>query len=317
LSVPRFRRLHALCSVLLLGAAADFPPEANRHLEALGCTPVDVEEFSRPPDQVFKVTCKTSPNLMVKKKGGTLYAQQRLQERGPLAAKLGLSPKLHVAEETLQVAQWVEGKPLDQVPPSLFQSLKKLHDSPVTETKFPEIYTIGQRCLERLKAFPPMPVLQKHLETLEALFVPQDPRIIHGDLHPGNIVVDAQGQLFFLDWGDSVVSSLLDDLGAIAFYYDLAPEDVLRRYWGRDPTAEDVQQLELKMLQTKLHIALWLLWHTQDVDPAPDFCWKTFWQKHKTNLSRAPKTPETRAFAEMALQEAADRIQAISISYSS
>jgi hypothetical protein len=66
--------------------------------------------------------------------------------------------------------------------------------------------------------------------------------------------------VFLIDWGEGGPSSLYDDFGRLAFYFDLdkgQKVNLLSLYYGRTPTEKEIHLLEAHGRLAEIHEILW------------------------------------------------------------
>lgn len=176
--------------------------------------------------------------------------QQRLflkRNSSPFLAVLsaeGIVPKLVWTKrmengDVITAQQWLEGRPLyrDEMQDGrVIELLRKIHSSnellymlkrlgktPVTPSDLFQ-YILHQSSLESLMKEEPMiaqivKVLQEDLPTI----VPDLFTVCHGDLHHNNLIKTKNGQIYLIDWDNTMISDPAFDLATLLDPY-IPPE---------------------------------------------------------------------------------------------
>ena len=103
--------------------------------------------------------------------------------------------------------------------------LKQFHSTTVPEGTFPDIRDKYHGWMENLKNY----MTAEEVAGLYEIFdvIPQRKTMIHVDPHVGNIMVDGDGQLLFVDMADISIGHPLIDLGTEYFHYMIIRETSL------------------------------------------------------------------------------------------
>ena len=289
MSVQRSRRSHGLSKALVFlgwlwagGVAAGFAPPLELALKKAfpGGDVVMVQDLTRPsnPDKVYRAHVVGDQDILIRHIGRSPYGTDRTFERSKLASTLGIGPTVLFTDPAsgLLITQWIDAVPFTLTPEHIIQvlrHLRRLHEVSLSETAFPEVYSLGERVLNRLaETAKAQPVWAAHngdrfanlaRQLNEALDARATHTLVHEDVNLSNILKGKDGRIVLVDWADSVVSDPYDDLGSLCFYggveTEAAQTGLLRTYLGREPTPQEAARLYLKSLQAALHAGLWLL----------------------------------------------------------
>ncbi|MDC0348887.1 phosphotransferase [Alphaproteobacteria bacterium] len=247
------------------------------HLESYG-------SFSKAPlpggnsyDTIFKikgpyytwVLRALNPKRSFKKRKMVCEATQIIGEKG-------LGPKVIWYSDAYYflITEFVEGSHLtskDIEDPFIFRRLvwliKKSHKALSHLSSSLKPYPLKDRALRRLseiKKHIPHSLdvkVRKKIEESSVRSVSSLPFLAHNDIKGPNIL--RQGRvLFLIDWGEGGPSSLYDDLGKLAFHFNLntSQEDsLLTLYHGRNPTEDEKKVLENHRWLAGMHQTLWKL----------------------------------------------------------
>ncbi len=166
----------------------------------------------------------------------------RLSIRTPaplhLAAPSGAFPRAWC------IGQWIEGETADATPPEVASVaevtgvLRELHrpapdDAPFNPHRSVPLRERNDAVLERLGQVDDPDSLLAVWRAGRDAAPPPRRTWVHGDLHPGNVVVLDGRVVGILDWGDLCQGDPATDLAALLMLYDPATAtEALRRYRG-------------------------------------------------------------------------------------
>lgn len=152
------------------------------------------------------------------------------------------------------IAPWFEGRTAAEVPPSersgiaaaLADFMTGLHrpappDAPRNPVRGVPLAARDEAVRHRLRSIPRSAELLRLWEELAALPPWRGPALwLHGDPHPGNLLLDAEGLVAVLDFGDLTSGDPATDLAAAWLVFDENAREVFRSRvdadeatWGR------------------------------------------------------------------------------------
>lgn len=140
-------------------------------------------------------------------------------------------------------------------------------------------YSMYDRALHRLEELKRQNFLSaadiKKTEELLAILHAKENRkdvaVLHNDIKPTNLF-QSKDVFKLLDWGESSISSVYDELGAVAFYFDLSEKQIealLQGYWAHSPTKQEISDVKVHADLVALHFALWCIRRGGEVCPVP------------------------------------------------
>lgn len=258
-----------------------------RQLFPEGAEVLSLKNYRMRPDQVWRMEIKGQGTFALRLTNRTAYAKKRTAERSKMASNIGVGPHVHFVSPngSVLITDWVVGTTGPELVPETLQKIadkvRLFHEKYQNVQSFPRLYSIGDRIGARLKDIAKatgqenlFSFLLQDIDLLEKMLKKDQPRPIHGDLNTGNIVLDQAGEVYFIDWGDSITSDPYDDLAALSFSYamtDAEEQRLLSHYLKRLPASDERQRLKMKRLQTMLHFGLWCYLKLQTMSE-----WKTY-----------------------------------------
>jgi thiamine kinase-like enzyme len=210
------------------------------------------------------------------------------------AARLGIGPRVSVAEPDCMVTRFLGARPVDAhtALASLARALRCFHDCGATlPVRFwvPDLLDrYAQTMTERGRELPPEYAdAQDLVGRIEAVLPLTDPVPCHNDLLPGNLLyVDLR--VVLVDWEYAGMGHRLFDLGNLAVNNDLDPaaEDrLLEAYYGGPPSPARTAALKLMRLMSDAREAAWGV--LQSVISELDFDFADYARRHFERLNQA------------------------------
>ena len=184
-----------------------------------------------------------------------------------LMGKKGLGPKVIWYDSTFQflITEFIAGKPLtpdDLEDPLVFLKLSSLlqeaHKALAGLSASLKPYSLRERVLQRLKEVMLSDARIQFWNSLKTKTerVPSSYHsLVHGDIKGANILKAPTG-LYLIDWGEVSWASLYDDLGALAFHFQLTSlqeEKLLAAYFAHMPDQTHLQDLKKHRWLAKWH----------------------------------------------------------------
>ncbi|MEI8320971.1 MAG: aminoglycoside phosphotransferase family protein [Alphaproteobacteria bacterium] len=180
----------------------------------------------------------------------------------------------HSENELIFVMDFLKGKSMTTLEGNekkMGKALREIHELLIKDNLGPIVqrYSMYDRSKKRLGELVQLKLLseaqhtaiEKYLEGLKPTLDETHKIIIHNDLKPSNIF-DVNGEFLFLDWAETSVASIYDELGSLSFYFDLSDfqeKELLTGYFGPPPRAIDLKYLDIHKNLTALHFGLWTL----------------------------------------------------------
>ena len=185
--------------------------------------------------------------------------EARIQQR---AASIGLAGNVLYAEETIHLAEYVEGTTWtpedfasDQNLVDLAHALKRLHALPLTGRTF-DARSAARAYQQRIEGADPLLAAQ-HVAVIESMRQPRNLCCCHNDLVAENIV--SAPHVVFLDWEYACDNDPFFDLATVVAHHELSnrqAELLLDSYFGGNGSKWRRQLVE----QERLYDALYWLW---------------------------------------------------------
>lgn len=189
-----------------------------------------------------------------------------------IATHAGVAPDLlHVnLSERLTVSAFVDQTddlaPVERLT-AIGQALSRLHSAPLFPPLMPFMQAMdglvtGFASLEILPA-PAIEQLRALFERLRGGYALSAADIVasHNDLNPTNILC-SKGQAYFVDWETAFAADRYVDLAALVNFLAKSEDDeqlILRSYFGRAPTADEIRRLNLMRVVSRLYYGIMLL----------------------------------------------------------
>lgn len=192
------------------------------------------------------------------------------------ATATGVTPALRYASSDVTITDFIEGRHLrpedmrdEAILAALVACVRLLHDGSeaVRGTlpyfwPFQVVRVYARYCHERgSRLGPDLETLSREASALERLVEPFRPVFTHNDLVPQNVMLDAQGRVFLIDWDYGAYGHPLFDIAAISANIDADDDDnidarILALYAGPAGAALS-KQFDLFKLIINLREALW------------------------------------------------------------
>ena len=173
---------------------------------------------------------------------------------------LGLGSKLIAVapDNSFYIREYIPGKVLkfkdtqnEKVLISVAKSMKKLHEFKA-DIPSRSLLERVQKHFERIKkkgiatptgfdeSFEKFKVFSSKLKNTSAF--------CHNDLNPQNILISDEGKIYFIDFGNSGMANIYEELGYFTALNGIEGEMLLKflnAYFGRDPTKEELEAVKL------------------------------------------------------------------------
>jgi len=259
------------------GSVSDDRASLEAHLESCGSFSKETLPGGNSYDVIYKIKGPyyvwvlrgLNPKRSLKKRKMVCEATQIIGEKG-------LGPKViwHSDSYYFLITEFIEGSHLtsrDIKNPFIFRRLvwlvKKSHKALSDLSSSLKPYPLKDRALKRLseirKHIPPSldMTVRKKIEESSVKLASHSSFLAHNDVKGSNILKQGK-RLFLIDWGEGGPSSLYDDLGKLAFHFDLNSSQetsLLTLYYGRNPTEGEKKTLENHRWLAGMHHTLWKL----------------------------------------------------------
>lgn len=211
-------------------------------------------------DQLFVIkTANQKHVLRIINKKRSWSKRNLIFEATRLIGEKELGPKVIWCDHDREflITEFIEGQPLKKhdlqdhrVLKSLAHGLRHAHDSLRSLGSSNKIYSLKERTLQRLKecaTYSRDEWITPLSEKINSIFVPTPSFVVHSDLKADNILIKNK-KLFIIDWGEADYGNIYDDLGSIAFHFELIPpqqQELIYLYFGSSPTKQNMELLAL------------------------------------------------------------------------
>lgn len=235
------------------------------------------------------------------------------------ASQLGIGPSViaFLEPEEYLVTQWIDGSSPASVstggwPGRLGQAIGTFHRSAQLPAVFDcfEVHRTYAATASTFGIDPPAAYERASLiahEIADVMAARREPFVAtHNDLLPSNVLVDASGRLWLIDWEYAAMGNRWFDLANLAAnndYDDEAVDELLTGYLGRAGTADEVACIELMRLISDLREAMWGV--VQQAISTIDVDYAAYARRHLDRMLERATTPAARQALGLAGQRAA------------
>jgi len=259
--------------------------------------PLETVELERLGGALTNVSYKVTTDygvyvLRLAGEGTSDYVDRTAEEhnaRVAAAARVNVEVLYFDAKHGTMVTRFVEGRPMDKVgfgsdPGALTRAalaLKRVHSmGSVFRSRF-DVFAMVEDYLNILRELrTPLPKDYYEVEreaeavrgALEASPVPLAP--CHNDPWPGNLLLDAGGRIYIIDWEYSAMNDPMWDLGDLSVEAGFGPEQdriTMEAYCGGIASPALYSRLELYKAMSDFHWSIWALVQHANNNPADDF----------------------------------------------
>jgi len=126
-------------------------------------------------------------------------------------------------------------------------------------------YSMSKRSERRLDEIKDLDITLPHIEKVKKILqyvemhtAQEYKQPVHNDVRPENIILDAFGNTYLIDWAEVTQGNVYDDLGAFAEFFRLnifLEKKVLKRYFNKTPSSDSLALLETHRWVNGLHRA--------------------------------------------------------------
>lgn len=158
-------------------------------------------------------------------------------------------------------------------------------------------YPMAKRTQNRLKEIkdrgvllPAIEQVEKILNFIQDLDQQQNKQVVHNDMRPENILLDATGNTYLIDWAELTHGNIYDDLGAFAEFFKLntpLEKKVLKRYFNKVPSSDNLALLRIHRWINGLHRAAFKFRKQLESKENNPKSWKQALNSDKKDLKQA------------------------------